>query len=413
MSKKILNSLSLGFIFSLIISFLIYKQLIYPTIIPMVIKGGASVFSDWTVILNANLCLEKGFDVFTENPCDQWNRKHVYGEILLKIPLIRSFPKFYFLYLPILLGFTFLSCISYLLFNYKNKKYWLTSLIFVFSLPVILVIERANIDLIIFIFLVLITKKNNVILNYFLIIISSIAKIYPIVLTSIFIFQKKVANKLFYISLAFLIFVILSFFQWDSLIKIFSNQKQFSGSGFGLYEFSFLGAIKFLNFLNISSYNNDYNWIKYLYLVLAVFIPIGFLHFVSYSKIKVLFFNFKFNNSSLFEERLYFLSSTIILFCYFSTSNFIYREIFFLGLIPLIMLLIEKNENNFATFYYYLVLIKFFLTTILIYISQNQLIEFLNPFLIIIKHTFDFYLISIVLHIYVHLLVKFFKMTVN
>ena len=78
MTKKILLSLTFGLIFSLIIAFLTYKQFIYPTIIPMVIKGGASLFSDWTVILNANLCLEKGFDVFLENPCDQWKRKHVY-----------------------------------------------------------------------------------------------------------------------------------------------------------------------------------------------------------------------------------------------------------------------------------------------------------------------------------------------
>ena len=108
MTKKILLSLTFGLIFSLIIAFLTYKQFIYPTIIPMVIKGGASLFSDWTVILNANLCLEKGFDVFLENPCDQWKRKHVYGEIILNIPFIRSFPKFFFLYLPILFRFIFL-----------------------------------------------------------------------------------------------------------------------------------------------------------------------------------------------------------------------------------------------------------------------------------------------------------------
>ena len=127
----------------------------------------------------------KRFDVFLENPCDKWKRKHVYGEIILNIPLIRSFPKFFFLYLPILFGFIFLSVVSYILFNISFKKYWPSLLIFIFSVPTILVIERANIDLIIFIFLFIISKNYNLILNYFLIFIASLVKFYPIILAAI------------------------------------------------------------------------------------------------------------------------------------------------------------------------------------------------------------------------------------
>ncbi len=190
MKKRITLSLILGVFFSTIIIFLFYNQFLYPTIIPMVYKGGASIFADWTVILNANLCLEKGFDVFLENPCDNWNRRHVYGNLLLNIPLIKNFPNFYYFYLPIILGFIFLTIISYSLFNYNNKKYWLSFLILIFSIPVLLVVERSNIDLIIFIFLFIISNSNNFLLNFLLIIISSISKIYPIVLTIIFYFSK-------------------------------------------------------------------------------------------------------------------------------------------------------------------------------------------------------------------------------
>ena len=65
----------------------------------MVINGGASLFADWTVILNANDCLQKGYDVFLENPCDHWNRKHVYGNLLLNIPFIKIFPNKYLIYI--------------------------------------------------------------------------------------------------------------------------------------------------------------------------------------------------------------------------------------------------------------------------------------------------------------------------
>ena len=90
MQKKNILNLFLTISISAIVGLLIYKQLLYPTIIPMVIKGGASLFADWTVILNANNCLANGYDVYLENPCDHWNRKHVYGEILLNIPYIKT-----------------------------------------------------------------------------------------------------------------------------------------------------------------------------------------------------------------------------------------------------------------------------------------------------------------------------------
>ena len=40
--------------FSIIIFLLIYKQIIYPTIIPMIKNGIVHIFPDWSVILNAN-----------------------------------------------------------------------------------------------------------------------------------------------------------------------------------------------------------------------------------------------------------------------------------------------------------------------------------------------------------------------
>lgn len=413
MNKKILFSLSIGLIFSLIIAFLIYKQFIYPTIIPMVINGGASLFSDWTVILNANLCSEKGFDVFLENPCDQWKRKHVYGEIILNIPLIRLFPKFFFLYLPILFSFIFLSVVSHILFNTSFKKYWLSLLIFIFSVPTILVIERANIDLIIFVFLFIISKNYNLLLNYFLILIATLVKFYPIILTTIFIFNKKIYRIFRHIFFFIAMVSVLLYFQKDSMIKIFDNQEQFTGYGFGLYEFSFLGALKFFDNLNLSFYNKDYSWLTYIYLIFFVIIPVSILNYKINFNIRNQFTNFNFSDFSTFEERLFFLSSTIILICYFSFSNFIYREIFFFGLIPLILKYVQENSNFFANFFYKILMLKFLITTISIYIYQNQLIEFLNAFLIAFKHTIDFYLISLVLSIYLFLLIKLYKNKFN
>ncbi len=391
----------------MIIGYLIYKQIVYPTVIPMVIKGGASLFADWTVILNANDCVQKGYDVFLENPCDKWNRKHVYGEILLHIPYIRSFAKFYYFYFPLILNFIFLYVISYSLFNLDYKKSFPFLLLLVFSLPVILVIERSNIDLIVFIFIFLISKYNSKFLSYFLIIISSISKIYPILLSVVFFFENKKKDILINLIIILIILSVLFGLQFESFVKIFNNKGQFSGFGYGLYEFSFLGLFKFINNLDINFNGSNFNWVKYLYILLFVILPVILLNILNNSKINLLFDNGNFNLDGKFENKIYFISSTIIVFCYFTFSNFIYREIFFLGLVPALLIYKNTSKSNILNFYFYFLITKFILTTIFIYFYQNNIFPMIKPLLIVFKHTIDFFLVSIVLRFYYNFLILF------
>ncbi len=408
MTKNIFP-LILAIFFTTIIAFLIIKQIVYPTIIPMVTNGGATLFADWTVILNANNCLEKGYDVFVENPCDNWNRKHVYGEILLKLPFIKTFPKFYYFYFPIIINFLFLYVISLSIFNLKYKRLFPILLIFVFSLPVILVIERTNIDLIIFIFLFLISRYNNLILNYFLIIISSIVKIYPILISVTFFFlegKKKILfNFFFVLILVFILFIL----QYENFIKIFSNKNQFIGIGYGLYEFSFIGFIEFINNLKINFKGTNYNWIKHFYIFLFIIIPIIITFYFNHSKINLIFSSSGLGLKNNFENRIYFLSSTIILVCYFTFSNFIYREIFFLGLIPALLYYKDATKHKILPFYFYILIIKFLLTSFLVFFYQNNIFLMFKPFMIVLKHTLDIYLISFVLRFYLNFLLELYR----
>lgn len=75
------------FIYYLFESLLIYKFFV----LPVVIKNQANIFIDWNAITSAIDCSKKGFDVFIENPCDVIGRRHVYGSILLNIPLSNNF----------------------------------------------------------------------------------------------------------------------------------------------------------------------------------------------------------------------------------------------------------------------------------------------------------------------------------
>jgi len=363
----------------------------------MVKSGIINLFADWSVILNANLCQEKGYDTYVNNPCDQWNRKHVYGEILLYIPFISNFKNFYFIYLPVILNLIFLYTIIDF-FKFENKIGYVCLIFIVLSAPVILAIERANIDITIFLLFILISRNKNILINYLILILTTISKFYPICMVIIFLFKKRIKKISINIILFLLIIFFILFSQSESLIKIFDNRNQFSGSG--IYNFSFKGVLHYLLNFKIIVDNKSYDFIKYLSLISLLIIPI-FL---------TILFNFKkiFNNNSIlnlfnediFENRAYILSSTVVLFCFFSFSNFFYREIFFLGLIPWLLKNKHLTENKFINLYFYILIFKFFISTVFIFLVMNNIFQSFNILIIFVKYCFDFYLITIVLTVF-------------
>ena len=409
LNRNIFINLSLTIFFSGIVYLLIIKKLLYPTIPPIFNEGALNIFVDWSVILSANLCQDR-VDVYISNPCDFWNRAHVYGEILLNIPFIKNFLKFYYLVFPIITNFLFLYVlISF--FNFKNYIEYLTILPFIISVPVLLVIERANIDNIIFLLIFLIAINKNLFSNYFFIIVATLTKFYPAVLAIIFLFKKNLKKILINFFLLILVIISILFFEIDNLKKIFENSKQFSSAPH--LSFSLIGFISHLNNLQIVIKGNDFNWLKFIFIFVVLIIPLIFTIFLT---VKTIFSDEKIKNLFInndFKNRLYILSSTVLLFCYFAFSNFIYREIFFLGLIPWIINIKKLyNINSFFNFYYYALCGKFFLSTVLIYLYRNHLTLF-KPVATITKHCLDFYLIFVVLMIFVSALISLIKFLIK
>lgn len=395
LKQKININFFIFILFVLIIYFLIKHQIIYPTILPMINNGGVNIFADWSVIINANLCFEKGLDVYSNNPCDQWGRKHVYGNILLNIPFIQSFKNFYFFIFPILFNLLFLY-VTINFFKFNNYIEYFMIFPFMLSPSIILSIERANIDIIIFLIVVFISFNKKLLLNYIPLLFVTLSKFYPISLATIFLFEKKFSKIILNFIVFFILIISLLYLQYDDLVKIFNNSKQFIGGG--IYNFSFNGLALYITSLNIIIDNKNLNWIKYLCIFVFLIIPILItLRF----QIRFIFKNYIIKDKlteNIYENRLYLLSSVVILSCYFLFSNYIYREIFFLGLIPWILKEREVNSNkNFINFYYYILCTKFVISFIITYIIRNEYFLLIKPILIFIKHSFDFYLITIIL----------------
>ncbi len=404
MIKKNLITFALTVIFSVIVAFIIYKKFVYPTIIPVEKNGLIYVFADWAAIISANICEQKGINVYLENPCDIKNRKHVYGEILLHLPFL-EFNKFYQFYFPLILNILFLFIIVSF-FNEKNsfKNYFLV--FFIISVPVILAIERANSDILIFLMMYLISKYKNLFLSHILIIFSTLCKFYPICFGVILLYQKTVKKIFLNIFITVIFLILFLIYQYENLINIFNNSAQFSGSG--VYQFSLKGLIKSIPNIQVIINGFNINWLIYLFITGFLILPLIFFG----KKIlqiqeneKFLFNIFEFN---IFENRLYVVSSLIIIFCYFLVQNFNYREIFLIGLVPYIL----KNctiYKGFLNNLYYLIVIKFLISTILIYLTMNKVNVDLNYFMNLAKHILDFYVVLILSIILLINIKNFFK----
>jgi len=98
-------------------------------------------------------------------------------------------------------------------------------------------------------------------------------------------------------------------------------------------------------------------------------------------------------NSDIFENRLFLLSLTVLIFCYFIFSNYIYREIFFFGLIPWLLKNNNNSNNNLPTLLLSLICFKFIITTLIVFIDVNNIIPNFKLVLGFLKHSIDFFII--------------------
>ena len=410
MNRNIIN-LFLTIFFSGIIALLIYKKILYPTIIPMVFDGTLYIFGDWSHTIYSNTCVKEGIDVYTENPCDPWGRKHAYGKILLYFPFVEKFKKIYLFYIPILINFIFILLIVIFFNTYKTKKNYFV-LFFIFSVPFLLAIERANIDVLIFLILFILCRYKNIILNYFLILLSFAMKFYPIFFGMVLLFKKSFKQILVSVAILFLLVTVFTLFQSETFIKVFNNQSSFSGVG--AYQFSFKGLIATIKDFNIFYGGREQNLVKYFLVFVLFGLPVFFYtkYFVKIMQNNIFVGEiFETNN---FENRIYIASSITLIICYILVQNWLYREIFFLGLIPWV-LSNDQKKNSFIDLLFYSILIKFILTTIFVILVQNYYIIFLkfNFFLTFFKNLIDFYLMWIISLILLFNLIQYFKKLKN
>ena len=332
------------------IFFFIYFFFYYTDIIKFLVLGSTEIFGDYKIFLNALNCYNLGlspYDGPQELNCKGFNYGHI---LLVTTPFKNFFTGQYFLLVPVILIMLFIMTVIKLI-NPSNYYSNLICILCLLNPSTLLLIERLNLDIILFLIIFILALNKIYFLNWFLIIYAFLFKFYPFIF-GIIIFVEKQNRKLKELLFIFLFIlfssILILFFFKDEYLLMLKDAKSWK---MGLhYLFSIKTIPKVLK--EAFSFN-------YALTMLLIYLSFIYLIYKNYSKVIL-----SEDISNSFEKKLYLLSTNTLLICFLVTSNPIYREVFMILAIPYI--LINKNQIIF-NYIINIIIIKFIFSFIYIF----------------------------------------------
>lgn len=404
------------FFLSVFILLIIQSELLYNIYIPPVyinnnnlfLGNGLIKFGDLIYIFEILDCHKKGFNVYTNNVC-VLNKgieygSFLYGPILLNLPLFSSYliSKIIFISSSILLFLYILTILKILKPN--NVSDYILFLIAVLSPSSILLIERMNIDIIIFIFLtILIYKNKKILFDFIIIILTTFIKFYPIIFLIVFLIRRKLRIREFLnFFLCFSLILIFFIIIYEKLLAIIFILDNISKS----FKFSFsLNSLQNILVYVLNVENKII--IKSILILINIFVSL-----ILYN----LFFKDRIfpKLSKLFltkDFQLFFISALLSYFLYILFSNNYYREVYLIGTLPFLISL-NKKKLILSKIIYILFYIKqiFLIVFLPIYIGLDIKLNLFAKVLVTAKATIDFIYITLLLSLIIFTLNFLFRL---
>ena len=381
------SNIFLTILFVVIINILLKSEILYD----FIWGSQHGLFGDYKECINWLKRNYLGFDVFEGN-----NNFHKlnYGPILLLLPFNLKLEIFYLNYLPYITIALLLFSITFLI-NPKNKIEYIVLFLSIVNPSTLLLIERMNLDIFIFLISIFIIFNRVYFINWILIFFLSFVKIYPAILGINIIFENKNRKNLL------LIFIILTFFLLSILYLYFNFEK---------YQIIFEATFYKAGYHFLFSLKTIPKILKYLFHWNYIFLVITFL--IIFTLLTTYYYKLVKKNNLLdlidvysLETRLFLLGSYILLICYLLFSNYFYREIFLIILFPFLFTLYNTRSINFLTFFIYLIIFRYVFLFIYGYINVHDSITHINDvryfsekflFTIILKGVIDIFLMSFI-----------------
>ena len=279
-----------------------------------------------------------------------------YGMIFLKTPFNPTLKFFYINYLPYITILLFVFTITFLL-NPKKKLEYFIIILAILNPTTLVLIDRLNFDIFVFLMLIIIALNRVYIFNWLLFSYCFLVKLYPIVSASFIFIENKKRSFNFLVALIFSFVVITSYFMFIDVEKYssisenyFPMLNMFSGQAGYWHIFGLNTIPKVLKYF-------EFNYIFALVLVYTIFFFITYKLYTSFE------INNLIKNQDLFtfRWRLFLLGGNILFFCYLAYSNYSTREVYLILLIPQFLFLNVKENKLSSQILFFLIFRYLFL----------------------------------------------------
>jgi len=311
------------------------------------IPAGSKPFSDFDA-LNIFLSYEKmGLNPYIENPESHPIHKFlIYPSIWLNLTDILNLNKdINFKIVSFLILFTYFYVLLDFYLRFKNKIFTFFLIIFFFSTSNFLLIERLNVEIILFCLTYFALVNKKIIMQIIFYSISLILKIFPIF--SIFMLIEK--KKLFFFTLVFSIFYL--FLIREEITLISKNVIEYalipSYGAVSISKALYYYSIKFGYLINDDNYQQFKIFIIILFSLYGLFL---FLINFSFSKTKEILTEIS------IEEKMFLAGAGIFIGTYAISANFDYRLIFLIITFPY---LINKLNSKLLVIYFFILIFCF------------------------------------------------------
>ncbi len=358
---------------------------------------GSSLFGDFNSVINWLECNAIGVDLYTKASliC---NGKQVslfnYGHAILILPWSQTLDIFYRDFLPYILIFIFIF-LTIKIIKPTGKVEVILLFLCLMNPSTLFAYDRLNMDLLVYILAITICFNRIYFINWFLTLFISFVKIYPATLfINVFLEdQKRTLIKIcLIIILIFLSTMVYFFYFADYIMYFFSNMT--SGKAGYHYLFSLNSLPKIFKYI----FNINYQ-------ILLVIFYLSFILFVikiyrNYSSS----LNEKNNEIYSLNSKLFMIGGFLTLISYIIFSNWLYREIFLILMIPYVLRSRIDSKNNIFFFLIYFFIARYFFLFLYAYLNIHDGITYENSvrifslnflFAILVKSIFDFIIMGL------------------
>jgi hypothetical protein len=351
-------------------------------------------FSDLDAIVKALRSKNEGLDPYFNNPYDISEKLYSYTSLWLNIFEIFQFDNEFNFRL-----FNFILIFLYVFIYFKlsqsiNLKLYSAFLLFsFFSTSSLLLLERLNIDIVIFILVFFLSISKNSYLKLSLFFFSIFLKLYPIF--TIFVFLKN--KNFFYTIIVTSIFSLILIS--DQIYLIMKNSIEYAL----LIVHGIPSIIKGLSYYSIKHNflisENNYEYYKYFFIFLTILILS-----------LIFFYNFKFGRKKIyldltFEEKLFLCGGGIYIGRMLFFSNWDYGLVFLIFTIPYLINEVKKHK------YIFILLILICMNSI--YFERGNRYTLLYASKALIIHSIKIFILFYVSYYFIRIINSHFEINIT